>query len=144
MERSPGTVTTVVREAGLSFERGPEVAAATEARKADNATRRASSVGRLYDLADRLLARLESDTFKATAESWGAVVVSELPQDAAPAGDVRSLASSVSNLLQSAAKLEQVDAGRSGAEGAVSVITALGEQMRALVGEYPGDRKADE
>lgn len=39
--RSPGTITTVVHDAGLGFERAPEVAHATVAKQLDNRAKRA-------------------------------------------------------------------------------------------------------
>lgn len=127
--RSNGTVTNVVTAAGLSFERTAEVVHAVEAKRVDNAARRASAIGRLYDQADYLLGRLEAPTFKATGENFGKVEVTEVPRDATPAADVRSLGSTVSNLLHSAAKLEQVDATRTGAADAKGILGNLADAL---------------
>lgn len=136
--RSAGVVSKVVKEAGGSFERSEEVKAATEARKVDNATRRTRAVERLYDQVERLLDRLDADSFVTVGYDFGKAVRTKLKRDEIPPADLRQLATTITNLLHSAAKLEAVDAGHN-AEAARAMITSLGEQVRALVGPYPGD-----
>lgn len=143
VERSPGVVSKVVHTAGLSFERAGEVVAATEAKRVDNAVRRASAVGRLYDLADHLLGRLEAPTFKATGDCFGEVKVTEVPRDATPPADVRSLSSSVANLLHSAAKLEQVDAASAGAGAAKGILGAFRDALTEAYDQLPTDGETE-
>lgn len=135
--RAASLVTRVVHESGGTFKRAAEVVAATEARKVDNASRRASAVSRLYDQADYLLGRLEAPTFKATADNFGQVVVTEVPRDATPPADVRSLGSTVANLLHSAAKLEQVDSAKSGASEAKGILGNLADALRTAYDQLP-------
>lgn len=56
--RSGKTVSNIAKAAGLTFERGPEVAAATEARKVDAKARRAALALALLDDAERLRQQL--------------------------------------------------------------------------------------
>lgn len=56
--RSPGIVSKVVRDAGLSFERGEQVAAATAAKQMDNKVKRARLQELLLDDALRIRTQL--------------------------------------------------------------------------------------
>lgn len=58
MDRSGSTISKIATELGLSFERGPEVEAATAARVADAKARRAELMNRLLDDATRLRAQI--------------------------------------------------------------------------------------
>ncbi|MFF5790240.1 helix-turn-helix domain-containing protein [Streptomyces sp. NPDC012693] len=56
--RSPSTVSKLATDMGLSFDRAPEVAAATTARKADLAARRAAMAETLQDVAEREISKM--------------------------------------------------------------------------------------
>ncbi|MFJ5143297.1 helix-turn-helix domain-containing protein [Streptomyces sp. NPDC088707] len=58
ISRSPSTVSKLATDMGLSFERAPEVAAATTARKADLAARRAAMAETLQDVAEREISKM--------------------------------------------------------------------------------------
>jgi hypothetical protein len=58
MKRSGATISKVAAELGLSFERGPEVEAATQARVADAKAKRAELMNTLLDDAERLRAQI--------------------------------------------------------------------------------------
>lgn len=58
LERSGASISKIASELGLSFARGPEVAAATEARVADAKAKRAELMNTLLDDATRLRAQI--------------------------------------------------------------------------------------
>lgn len=136
--RSSAAVSKVVHAAGRTFDRPPGVVAAVAAKRVDNAERRANAVARLYDIVDRLLDRLQGETHTVVGFDFGKAVRTQVSWEEVPPADIRSLTATVANLLHSAAKLEALDTG-SNADHARSVIVTLGEQIRALVGDYPGD-----
>lgn len=139
--RDPASVTRVVKAAGLSFARTDEVKEAIEATKVDNAGRRANAVQRLYTLVERLLDRLDADTYTAIGYAFGQAVRTTLNQDEVPPAELRHLTVTVTNLLHSAAKLEQVDKGMGG-EAAMSLLGDLVDGMRAKYGT--GEESTDD
>ncbi len=58
LDRSGQVISRLAKEQGLTFTRGPEVAAATEARQVDLAARRTKLAEQLQDDAERLRAQL--------------------------------------------------------------------------------------
>ncbi|MGW4648055.1 helix-turn-helix domain-containing protein [Kitasatospora sp. NPDC004289] len=127
-----GTISRVVADAGGTFERAPEVIAATRAIQIDHKIRRQAIVDRLYRRSEAVLDRLESDTY--TYHLSGPEGPEEVEAPNPPAQDERNLANSISSYLASAAKLEAVDAG-DGASEARSVLGALAEGIRRVVEE---------
>ena len=121
-----GTVSRVVAAAGLSFERAPEIAAATEAKRVDNAAKRAEAIGRLYAASGRLFDRLEAEEFTTVGYSReGNAIRTHLNQDEAPPADVRHLSATAVNMLQAAARLEDVDKAGAGAAEGRSIVAGL-------------------
>ncbi|GAA2772869.1 helix-turn-helix domain-containing protein [Saccharopolyspora taberi] len=125
MGRSPGTVTVIARELGLSFDRSA-TAAATEAKQRDNRARRAELVDRLYTRAERVLETLEADEYRFTATTINGIETERLGH--VPAQDERHLSSSISTHLTTAAKLEAIDADGQ-AEAARSMLGSLAEAL---------------
>jgi hypothetical protein len=142
--RSAGTVTKVVHDTGGTFQRAAEVVAATEAKRVDNAVRRADMVHRLYDQAAYLLDRLEAPTFKVVGDSWGNAVVTTVPRDATPPADVRSLGATAVNMLQACARLEQVDSAKTGASEAKGILGNLATALQNAYDQLPNDEGTDE
>ncbi|WP_405752907.1 MULTISPECIES: helix-turn-helix domain-containing protein [unclassified Streptomyces] len=54
LKRSPSTVSKIAKDQGLTFDRGPEVIAATEARRIDLAARRVDLAHRQHEDAEKL------------------------------------------------------------------------------------------
>jgi hypothetical protein len=114
------TVTKVIHEAGLSFDR-TATKAAVEARRIDLADARTRLTERLYTRATSILDRLEADTYTAVMRaSFG----EEKPQTLqfVPARDERDLAAALGVLATQAARLEQVG-------------NPAGEKVKGLLGE---------
>lgn len=127
--RSSYAVSKTVADAGLSFARGDQVKAATEAVRVDNASRRANAIRRLYEQSERVFDRLDADVFKATGyDKSGNAIVTDLHRDEIPPADYRHLSATAANMLHSAAKLEQVDAGRNGGQ-ARSVVDRMWDAL---------------
>lgn len=127
-----GTISRVVADAGGTFERAPEVIAATRAIQVDHKVRRQAIVDRLYRRSEAVLDRLESDTYLyhlSGPEGPEAVEAAD-----PPAQDERNLANSISSYLASAARLEAVDAG-DGSADALSVLGTLAAGIRRVVEE---------
>lgn len=134
ISRSPSTVTAIARQLGLSFDRS-KTAAATHARQVDNRARRVEIVGRLYDRAEQVLARLEEPAYTFTATTVHGIETKTL--DHVPALDEKALASATSTHLAAAARLEQVDADK-GTEGAKSMLGGLAVALGAAWSESRG------
>ena len=129
--RALGTVSRVVAAAGLSFERAPEIAAATEAKRVDNAAKRAEAIGRLYAASGRLFDRLEAAEFTTVGYSReGNAIRTELGRDEAPPADVRHLSATAVNMLQAAARLEEIDKTGRGAEVGKSIVAGFFDALR--------------
>ncbi|MGW8376908.1 hypothetical protein [Streptomyces sp. ODS28] len=58
INRSPSPLSNLATEQGLTFDRGPEVVAATETRRIDLAARRAQFAETLHEDAERLRVQL--------------------------------------------------------------------------------------
>lgn len=110
--RSPGTITTIARDEGLSFERAGEVAAATEARQADNRARRAALIGALYEDADWMRQKLRERHTVHDFTKDGEFVTGEI--DLPTAGDMRAYMTAVGIALDKALLLERADGGADG------------------------------
>ena len=110
---STAWVSNVVKAAGLSFARGEQVKAATEAKVIDNKARRANIVGRLYKQAEDILTRLEAGTFSALVPTAPGVQ-SARDLDFIPPGDHRNLATAIAIFMDKALLLEKTDTDTSG------------------------------
>ena len=128
--RSGSTVTKVVHDAGLTFDR-TDTEAATKARRADLAERRTQALDRemqiLEAAQEHVLEVVVSKSRKhkrIIKAAMGADQVTEL--DFLPADDARNLANARSSSVGIIAKLTDNDAG---AEAAKSILVGLAEAI---------------
>lgn len=121
-----GTVTKIVRDAGLSFDR-KATRAATDARMADSRARRSAVAAKLLAKADQLLADMDKPflTFNIGGKDN---VYTEHLLDRAPTGDIRNLMQAASTALQRHMDLELYDADQK-AESAKSMLGELGRAL---------------
>ncbi|UFS59486.1 hypothetical protein [Subtercola endophyticus] len=100
---SAGTVTKLCVDMGLSFDRSA-TKAATSARVTDLKARKLAIVERLYARSEKILDRLEADTYTYRMPTeFGSELVHD---DDPPADAERNLSSSISTYLVSAQKIE--------------------------------------
>lgn len=125
--RSPSTVSKLAAEAGLTFERGPEIVAATEARRIDLAARRAALAAELHQDAERLRAQLWEPCaygeFAGRDGEWNETYL-ERPRFA----DQRAIIAATGTAVQQSLKLAPVEGGE-GADQVRSMLGALGEAL---------------
>lgn len=137
--RGPGTVTRVVQAEGLSFERAPEVAAATAAKTMDNAAKRARLEELLLDDALRLREQLWEP---ALVYNFGGKDNSyeerTLPQP--DFGGQNAIMRTVGTAIDKAVRLAEV--GR-GTQDAGPVVSLLGALVDGLRDEYREDDTPD-
>ena len=127
---SHGSVHRIVKAAGLPpSPRASWTQAAKDARLEQLADRRTNIIDRLYALAADKLTELE----KTQAEGWRTVMRGEAGTEESrtlefvPARDFRDIATSLSTLVDRAARLEAVDSPATRA--AASLLTSLAEQI---------------
>ncbi len=135
-------VSAIAKDLGLTFRRGPRVAAATEARKADAASRRAALALALLDDAERLRKQLWEP---ATIHNFGGRdnTYNSHQLDEPLFGDKLKISQATGVLIDRSLRLTDYDAER----GAGEVRSMLGELGRALgvaveaidQAETPGD-----
>lgn len=119
------TVAGWARKAGTRTVRPERVRAAIEAKVADGKSRRASIVLRLYARTEKILDRLEADTYTWTATTKdGTETVHDIEP---PAADERSHATAIAIYLDKATKLEDYD--RTGDESGAAVDKWLAFMM---------------
>jgi len=137
--RSPGTVSTVVRDAGLSFERGAEVAAATVAKAMDNAARRARLEELLLEDALRLREQLWQPTL---VYNFGGKdnTYEEHQLDRPDFGGQNAIMRTVGTAIDKAVRLAEVGKGSQDAGPVVSLLGALVDGLRD---EYREDDTPD-
>lgn len=102
-------VSAIAAELGLSFQRGgTRTAVATEARKADAATRRAEIEEKALAAANKLLDQMFA---KAKVFNFGGKEndYNEVEHEEPPFGDKRAIATSVQALMQTALKIAEHD-----------------------------------
>jgi hypothetical protein len=125
------TVAGWARKAGTRTVRPERVRAAIEAKVADGKLRRSSIVQRLYGRTEKILDRLEADTYAYTVAMKESVKKIE---DAAPPAEAeRNHATAIGIYLDKAAKLEDYD--KSPADSAAvagSVVDKLMEGFTAI------------
>lgn len=106
--RSGRTVSRIAVELGLSFDRAPMVAAATEARKEDAKARRSALALALLDDAERLRGQMFAP---AKAFNFGGKdnVYNETTLEEPTFADKRNIAQAVSTLLEKSIRLDAYD-----------------------------------
>ncbi|CAL9480713.1 helix-turn-helix domain-containing protein [Streptomyces sp. enrichment culture] len=128
--RSAATVSKIAKTLGLSFNRAPQVEAATAVRKADLAARRAAFAERLQDIAEREAGKLTAPTLY---WEWGGKdhkYAEKLADEPIPA-DRRAIMGVISTALDRSLKL--VPPRDDGAAESRSVIADL---MAGLARDY--------
>jgi ribosomal protein L17 len=128
--RSPSTVSKLAAELGLTFERGPQVAAATAARKADLAARRAAFAEALQDTAERELAKMTAPTLYF---EWGGKdhKYAEKTQPEPTPADRRAIMSIIGAALDRSLKLVPPKD-----DGAAESRSVIGDLMAGLARDY--------
>ncbi|MFJ2110614.1 helix-turn-helix domain-containing protein [Streptomyces sp. NPDC087850] len=141
MDRSGSTISRIAERLGLSFERAPEVVAATEARKIDLAARRAELAFQLTVDAERLRSQMWEET---TVYSFGgkANEYNEHTFDEAPAGEKRALMGAAGMAIDRSLKLEPIAVNGSGADDAKSMLGKLASGIAELANQ-PDEPEAD-
>lgn len=122
--RSPGIVSKVVKAAGRTFDRGDQVAAATEARQQDNRAKRAALESDLLDDAIRLRQQLWQP---ATVYSFGGrdnTYASEVLPEPDASGKATILRA-VGLAVDKSVKLSEVDRAAAGADEGRSIVGAF-------------------
>ncbi|MGW7197233.1 helix-turn-helix domain-containing protein [Streptomyces chryseus] len=138
IKRSPSTVSNIARELGLTFERGPEVIAATEARRIDLAARRATLADELHQDAEKLRAQLWEPTrhgaFGGKDNVWA-----EVHLDRPLFGDQRQILAAAGIAIEKSLKLSPATGG----ENADQVTSMLGQLGAALTTAFADDDQGD-
>lgn len=116
------TISGWAKKQGLSFAR-KQTAAAVQAHRIDRAAVRADIIDRMYLRSQKILTRLEADTFtyRIPTEAGSQLVHDDDP----PAGDEKNLAAALGIYLERATRLELVD-GNAGEEQAKGMLADLG------------------
>jgi len=143
MQRSPRTISVYAAEMDLTFDR-TATAVATEARKTDAKARRAAIVDRAYARVEKLLDRLdaaEHGGFQFTASTVNGIETEHL--DHVPGQEEKALAGAITQYLNQAVKLEQLD-GDPGVEAARSMLGSLAEGLNRLAGLDTGEDDREE
>lgn len=124
--RSGDVVSRVVRDAGGTFDRAGEVAAATAAKAADNRARRQGLIERGYARAEKIYTRLEAEQFQTSHGTPDGIVTKKL--DFVPAQDEKALAQAIGTHLANVGRLEIVDGGP-GVDESRSLLQKLGDAL---------------
>ena len=134
IKRSGSTVSKIAKALDLSFERGPEVVAATEARRIDLAARRQTLAEQLHTDAEQLRAQLWEPctvgAFGGKDNKW-----SEARLDRPQFADQRQILAAAGIAIQQSLRLAPAEGG----EGADQVASMLGGIGAALVGAFADD-----
>ena len=127
---SQSTVSKICAEDGLTFDRSKTINA-TRARQADNKSRRAAIVARLYGRTEKILDRLEADKYRYVVTlKDGTEVIDDVEP---PAEAERHHATAIGIYLDKAAKLEDYDkSATDGASAADSVVDRLMQGFRTV------------
>lgn len=142
MSRSGSTISSHAAAEGLSFERGPEVAAATEAKRADAKARRAQMMLDLLEDADKLRLQLWAPT---TIHSFGGKdhTYNSKRVDQPLFKDQRDIMNACSVALTASMRLDHHDTD-GGAEGARSMVTALFAGLKAAADQLDDEGVPDD
>lgn len=123
---STSTVSVICHAAGVSFER-TQTMAATKARQADNAARRAGIISKLYDITDRRLEEMDQPhlvfAFGGKDNDY-----KEHRLKKPPSVDMKNLMQAANMAMQKAVELERVDT----AQGADQIRTMLGDLWKSI------------
>lgn len=142
MSRSGSTISRHAAAENLSFERGPEVEAATAAKVADAKARRAQMMLDLLDDADRLRLQLWAPT---TLHSFGGKDHSYNSRDVEQPlfKDQRDIMGAVSMALNASMRLDHHDTD-GGAEGARSMVSQLFGALKTVADQLDDEGVADD
>jgi hypothetical protein len=128
--RSGQTISAAAAEMGLSFDRGPQVAAATEAARTDAKARRAAlALGFLEDAArlrEQLFAACKVHNFGGRDNTYNEVLVQQ-----PPFRDQRDIVLAAKSAMEAALRLVDYDAGDSGQIGSL-----LGDLFKAMQAKH--------
>lgn len=137
LKRSPSTVSKLAREQGLTFERGAEVVAATEARRIDLAARRIDLAHAQQIAAEKLHEQLFAPCvygeFGGKDNEWNQV---DLPQPRF--GDQRAIVAAVGQSINNSLKLAPIEGGENAGQVA-SMLGKLGTALGAAFADEPDD-----
>lgn len=134
IKRSPSTVSNIARDLGLTFERGAEVVAATEARRIDLAARRITLAEDLHQDAEKLRAQLwEPCTVGEFAGKEGEWHTADLPRPRF--GDQRAILGAAGVAIDRSLKLQPALGG----ENADAVTSMLGQLGATLTAAFADD-----
>ncbi|MER0481597.1 helix-turn-helix domain-containing protein [Streptomyces sp. Edi2] len=141
INRSPSTVSKIAAALGLTFERGPEVVAATEARRIDLAGRRALLAEQLHTDAEHLRAQLWEPC---TVGAFGGKdnVWSKTRLDRPTFGDQRQILAAAGTAIEKSLKLSPAEGGEDAAQ-VRSMLGALGEALTQAAADDTDDGGAD-
>jgi transposase len=141
IKRSPSTVSKIATALGLSFERGAEVVAATEARRIDLAARRVTLAEQLHQDAEKLREQLWKPctvgAFGGKDNVWSQTT---LEQPTFP--DQRNILAATGTAIQQSLKLQPAE-GAEGADQVRSMLGALGEALTQAAADTDDDGGAD-
>lgn len=143
MQRSPRTISVYAKQLQLNFDR-TATAVATEARKVDARARRAAIIERAYGRVEKLLDHLdaaERGGFPFTTSTVNGIETERL--DHVPGQEEKALAGAITQYLNQAVKLEQLD-GDPGVEAARSMLGTLAEGLNKLAGLDGGRDDSEE
>ncbi|MEU8805045.1 helix-turn-helix domain-containing protein [Streptomyces anthocyanicus] len=147
IKRSPSTVSKIAGafDPPLTFDRAPQVEAATVARKADLAARRAEMAERLHDTAERELGKMQAKTLY---WEWGGkdhTYAQKLADEPIPA-DRRAIMSIVATALDRSLKLvpPKDDAGAESRSVIGDLIAGLAADYTARHGGPPPEPEEPE
>lgn len=113
------TITKIADEEGHTFDLGATESAVAAA-KISRAARRSAIIDRLYSRTERILDRLEADSY--TYKLMGPNGVETIVEDNPPAADEKNLAAAIHSYLKDAADLELADDG----DGLAPIESMLG------------------
>jgi hypothetical protein len=140
ISRSPSTVSKIAAafDPPLSFDRAPQVEAATRVRTADLAARRANLATALQDDAERLRAQLWQPTvygeFAGKDGKW-----QQIHLDQPRFADQRQIIGATATAIQQSLRLAPVEGGE-GSEQVRSMLGALGDALTQAAGDPdPGE-----
>jgi hypothetical protein len=141
IKRSPSTVTKIAKELGLTFERGAEVVAATEARRIDLAARRVALAEQLHQDAEKLRTQLWEPcvhgAFGGKENVW-----SQVNLDRPLFADQRNILAATGTAIQQSLKLQPAE-GREGTDEVRSMLGTLGEVLTQAAADADDDGGAD-
>lgn len=128
--RSGRIVSAIAKELGLSFARGKQVKEATEAKKADAASRRARLQVDMLAAAEKLLGQMFSP---AKVYNFGGKenTYEEQLHDEPPFSDKRAIAAALTQLVQSSTRLAEFDRGAGDQEMQSALVDLMTSLKRA-------------